>query len=211
MVTPPFRAGECGLKTSRLEDGTSGRDALIAGVPWPRHRHDSQAPPFRRVPSSRRSGLSRSLPALKGGVTVKFAFQASYAFQARTVLLIQDTWEIPQKTFVCQKVLQQPLFCIHLPPEGALDIETTDVNQGYASLSHADGRSRWVRRHDAFATPLFCELQEADLVAVRRITMRRTPHDEFVRADAPHRHIRAETVACRDAQQLQRNGPFARP
>ena len=104
-----------------------------------------------------------------------------------------------------------PFFAFISRLKGALDIETTDVNQGYASLSHADGRSRRMRRHDAFATPLFCELQEADLVAVRRITMRRTPHDEFVRADAPHRHIRAETVACRYAQQLQRNGPFARP
>jgi len=39
------------------------------------------------------AGLPRSPPALKGGVTVKFAFQAS------AVLHIQDTWKLPQKDF----------------------------------------------------------------------------------------------------------------
>ena len=42
-------------------------------------------------------------PALKGGVTVKFAFQASYAFQASAVLHIQDTWKLPQKDFCLSK------------------------------------------------------------------------------------------------------------
>ena len=77
--------------TSRLEDGTSEWNVLPAGVLWLQHQHNSQTPPFRRVPSSRRSGFSRSLPALKGVVTVKFAFQASYAFQTSAVLLTQDT------------------------------------------------------------------------------------------------------------------------
>ena len=78
------------------QDIPSGRrhlrtGCLLADVPWSRHQHVSQAPPFRRVPSYRRSGLVRSLPALKGEVTVKFAFQASYAFQASAVHLTQDT------------------------------------------------------------------------------------------------------------------------
>ncbi|MBO7092403.1 MAG: hypothetical protein J6W23_11500 [Victivallales bacterium] len=64
-------------KMSRLEDGTSGLDAFLAGVPWPRHQHNSQLPPSRRVPSFRRPVLTHSLPALKGGVTITFAFQAS--------------------------------------------------------------------------------------------------------------------------------------
>ena len=70
---------------------------------------NSQVPPSRRVPSFRRPVLAYSLPALKGGVTITFAFQASHAFQASAVLLIQDTWWFRKKTIVCQKVLQQAL------------------------------------------------------------------------------------------------------
>ena len=120
---PGLQAGETGTKTSRLEDGTFVRHVLPVGVPWPRHRHDSQAPPFRRVPSSRRPGLVHPPPALKGGVTAKFAFQASYAFQASAVLLTQDTWEIPQKDFCLPKsfatapfLLSETLSWYHLVP-----------------------------------------------------------------------------------------------
>ena len=42
-------------------------------------------------------------PPQKGGITAKFAFQASYAFLASAVLLIQDTWGIPQKDFCLLK------------------------------------------------------------------------------------------------------------
>ena len=90
MVTPPFRAGGIRHKASRLEDGTSGRDILLAGVidcnisTVLKHRHSGGF----RLPD----GLAwhtRS-PALKGGVTVKSAFQASHAFQASAVLLARD-------------------------------------------------------------------------------------------------------------------------
>ncbi len=100
---PGLQAGGMRTKTS-----PSGRRHLRTGCP-PRQRlkaatsHNSQMPPFRRVSSSRRPGLPRSSPALKGGVTVKFAFQASYVFQASAVLLIQDTWEVPPKDFNLQK------------------------------------------------------------------------------------------------------------
>ena len=77
--------------------------SLPASVPWARHQHNSQVPPFRRVPSFRRPVLTYSPPALKGGVTTKFAFQASYAFQASAVLLTQDTWVVPQKDYCLLK------------------------------------------------------------------------------------------------------------
>ena len=117
MVTPAFRPGRQGPRHPVWKTAPSyGRSAPPAS-----HGRDIDTIPKRRFSGECRppDGMAWCIrpPALKGGVTAKFAFQASYAFQASAVLLTQDTWEVPQKTFVCQKVLQQPLFFLsyHLP------------------------------------------------------------------------------------------------
>ena len=84
----------------------------LPASPWSRHQHNSQVPPFRRVPSFRRPVLTYSPPALKGGVTITFAFQASHAFQASAVLLTQDTWVVPQKDYCLLKVFATAPFLI---------------------------------------------------------------------------------------------------
>jgi len=58
-------------------------------------------------------------PALKGGVTAKFAFQASYAFQASAFLLTQDTWEVLPKDFCFSKSFATASFFLCVVVNGA--------------------------------------------------------------------------------------------
>ena len=90
MVTPPFRAGAS--DTSYPVWKTAPPDGMFScRRPMAVTSAQFQGAPFQASAVLQTAWLGMPLPALKGGVTVKFAFQASYAFQASAVLLSQDT------------------------------------------------------------------------------------------------------------------------
>ena len=110
MVTPAFRPGECGPRPPVWKTAPS----YGMSSPPASHGRDIDTIPKRHLSGEYRppDGLDWCIrpPALKGGVTAKFAFQASYAFQASAFLLTQDTWEVLPKDFCLSKVLQHLLF-----------------------------------------------------------------------------------------------------